>query len=124
MCRGKESLHATATVRIEQRELTVGRGTAELGQDSERIWFGGSERAQVAGMESRFHVFGYLFSGLEIHLVNGVLVEFAIVGRVVATNLGTGLVNTTAMIRLEMFAIGVNQQVPRFVLDEDRGAVV
>lgn len=95
-----------------------------LGQDRERVGLGGSESAQVAGVEPGFHVFGYLLGRLEIHLVNSVLVELAIVGRVVSADLGTGFVNAAAVIRLQMFAIGVNQQVPRFVLDEDRGAVV
>lgn len=75
-------------------------------------------------MESSFHVFGNLFGCFKVHFVHGVFVELAIVGGVIATDLGPSFVDAASMVRLQMFAVGMDEQVPRFVLDENSRAVV
>ena len=75
-------------------------------------------------MVSGLGVLGDLFGRFKIHFVNGVLVELAIVRRVVATNLGTGVVDSAPMVGLEVFARGMDEQIPHVVFDENASPIV
>ena len=75
-------------------------------------------------MKSCLHVLGHLFRGFEVHLVNGVFIELAVRRGIIAANLRARVVDSATMVRLQVFAICVNEQVPRAILDKDRRSVV
>ena len=75
-------------------------------------------------MESCFHVFGHLLGGFEIHFVDSILVEFAIRRGIVPTDLGSRVVDAASVVRLQMFAVRVNQQIPSTILDKNGCSIV
>lgn len=69
-------------------------------------------------------VFVDLFSRFEVLLIAPVVLELALDRRIVSADLWSRLVDSAPVIVLEVFARGVNQQVPVVVVNEYRGAVV
>ena len=71
-----------------------------------------------------FHVFFNLFGRLEILIVNPIVIEFAILGGVLATDWWAGVIDAAAIVRLQMFTGGVNADVPVSVFGKDAGVLV
>src|SRR6476660_2668096 len=70
----------------------------------------------------RVGIFGGLLGGLEILLVQKIVLVLAVLRRVIATDQRPVVVNAAAIVALQVFALGVNQQVPRVILLENRGS--
>ena len=75
-------------------------------------------------METSLHIFGHLLGGFEVHFVDSVFVELAIRRSVVTTDLRSCVVDATSVVRLQMFAVRVNQQIPSTILNKNRRSIV
>ena len=69
--------------------------------------------------EQDFGVFGHLFGCFKILVVNPAVFVFAFVCFVVATDIGPGLINRTEVVVPEHLALGVDKQVPVFLVEKD-----
>jgi hypothetical protein len=69
-------------------------------------------------------VLGDLFGRFKVHLIDGIFVELAVVRRVVATDLGAGVINPASMVRLEMLAGRMDEEVPHVVFYENTSPIV
>ena len=76
------------------------------------------------GLDHGFGVLPHLFGGFEIEVVRVVALVFAVVGRVLAADLRAGLVYAAHVVRLQMFANRVDQEVPIVVVLEDTRPIV
>jgi len=94
-----------------------------LAQEGQKFRFGASYRGPIA-VVTCFRVFGDLFGRFKIHLVDGVLIELAITGRVIATDLGAGVINSAPVVGLKMFARSVDEQIPHVVFHKHARAIV
>lgn len=94
-----------------------------LSEDGKQLGFRRADGIPVA-MKTSFGVLGDLLGGFEVHFVDGVFVEFAVIRRVVAANLRAGVIDSASVVGLQVFARGMHEQVPNFVLDENGGAIV
>ena len=65
-----------------------------------------------------------LLGRFEVHVIAPIVLELAFIGCVVAADLRPSLVDPAAMILAEVLARRVNEQIPVFSLDEDRGPIV
>ena len=75
-------------------------------------------------METSFHVLGYLFGRFEVHFVDSILIEFAISRGIVAANLWAGVIDPAPVVRLQMLAVGVYQQIPSTILNKNGRSIV
>jgi len=112
-----------ATLKIDGRETGARAGGVPLHEQWQEFWFWASNRGSLA-VVAGFGVLSDLFGCLEIHFVNGILVEFAVVGQVIAADLRTRVVDAASMIGLQVFASGMDEEVPDVVLDKHGGAIV
>ena len=65
-----------------------------------------------------------LFGSLKVFFVAPIVFEFALDGRVIATDLRSCLVNATSIVILQVFAGGVDEQVPVVVFNKNGRPVV
>ncbi len=65
-----------------------------------------------------------LLGRFKVFFVAPIVLEFALVGRVVTTNLRSGLVDPTSIVVLQVLAGGVDQQVPVVIFDEHGRPIV
>ena len=77
-----------------------------------------------AGPADRFAVFVELLGGFEVLLIGPGVVVFAVLRGVLTANLRPGVVNAAQIVRLQMPAGSVDQQIPGAVIHEDRRLLV
>ena len=65
-----------------------------------------------------------LLGCFEVFFVTPIVFEFTFSGGVIATNLRPRFVDTASMVCLKVLAGGVDQKVPVFTLDKNRGPVM
>ena len=70
--------------------------------------------------QHRVGVFFDLLGALEETVITGVVVEFAVVGRITAANRGAVGVDSAAIVVVDVVALVVNQQIPTVVIHKDR----
>jgi len=75
-------------------------------------------------VEGGFDVFDNLFCGFEVMIVDTIVVEFAGIGGIVATDLRPRFVDAAAIVAAKMFAYGMHQQVPILIFDKHRSPIV
>ncbi len=92
-------------------------------KDWQQFWLGASD-IPTFFLNHRFGVFPDLFGRFQIKIVGPILFIFAVVGRVVTTNLRSRFVDAAAIVRLQVLADGVDQQIPIVLLFENAGPVV
>ncbi len=71
------------------------------------------------GGEDGEGVFPELFGGLEVLVIDAVIVIFAFVSGVCAADIGASFVDAAAVIRLDMFAVSGDDEEPGFAVHED-----
>ena len=81
-------------------------------------WFGGAHGFATALPYCRFDVLGDLLWRFKILFVGRIFVVLAVVGCVLAADFWSRVIDPTAVIRLQMFTLGMHQQVPRLVFDK------
>lgn len=74
--------------------------------------------------KQRVGVLVNLFGAFKVFFVAPVIFELAFIRRVITTNLRSRFVDAATVIVAQMFAGRVNEQVPRFVVDENAGTVM
>lgn len=114
---------ALATFAADRRGIWVWERGVLLHEQWQKFWFRAANRGSLA-VVARFGVLGDLFGCLEVHFVDSILVEFAVIGQVIAADLGTRVVDPASMIRLQVFAGGMHEEVPDVVLDKNGGSIV
>lgn len=63
-------------------------------------------------------VLPHLFGCFEQLLVRRVLVKFAFISGIVATDLRPGFIGPTEIVRQQVFAVGMHHQIPAAIIDE------
>ena len=104
----------TATSRLRQRRVAAAAQRMTIG----KIGLGELRAHQRVG------VFVDLLRRFKVLVVAPIVLELAFIGSVVAADLRPSLVDPAAMILAEVLARRVNEQIPVFSLDEDRGPIV
>lgn len=99
-------------------------GLRDSSEDRKHGGFGTSDRPAPGRTEPRFGVLGDLFGSLEVRIVYRVVVVLAFVGRVITTDLRASQIDPTQVIRLQMLADRMDEQIPITIIDEDGGLVV
>ena len=87
-----------------------------------RLWT--ADAAAFAGAEHGLGVLLDLLRGLEVVVVDPVVFVLAVLGMVVAADLGSGFVSAAAVIVVQMLAAVVDEQVPVAVFEEHGRSLV
>ena len=74
--------------------------------------------------KASFKVFLNLVWQFKVTVVDVTVLVFTVVRRVLATDLGSSVVDPTTIVCLQMTTGGVNQQIPDAVIEEDAGVLM
>lgn len=95
-----------------------------LAKNRQFWWLGASHALAWAARRGGFGIFPDLLWSLEVLLVAPIVVVLTRFGRIVATDLRPRLVDTTAVIVLQMLAGGMYQQVPNVFVQKNGSTIV
>jgi hypothetical protein len=96
-----------------------------LVQNRKKNGSGGAEGFRIRlVVEQGLNVVLHLLGRFEVTLVHVIVFVFATVGVVLSTNLWACFVNTATMVRLQVFANCMHQDVPSAIVDEYRCPIV
>lgn len=87
-------------------------------EDGEQLGFAAADTLTF-GLHDGLGVFPDLLGRFQVKIVGPVAVVFAVVGRVLAADLRAGLVDAAHVVRLQMLADRMDEQVPIVVVLED-----
>ena len=94
-------------------------------EDGKQLGFGRS-KSDSGGLDpkSRVDVVVHLFGCFEILLVSIVVIVLAVFRAVLGANFWSSRIDSAAIIVLQIFANGMDQQIPHPFFDKDRGVLV
>jgi hypothetical protein len=111
---------------MDQRKFDIGSQDSVSARGSmnnrQADWFGCSKRVWVT--EPGVGILGDLFWHFEIPIKRVIVFIFALFGGVFAAYIGSRFIDATAVIRLQMFASCMYQQVPAIVFGKYGGAIM